>query len=453
MSPSTSRRTSRALARRLVSGVGLLGLLAAGVTTAVPTPTASGAPATAAAASAAVPRPDHVVVVVMENKNRTSVIGSSAAPYLNELAARGANMSQSYGVTHPSQPNYVALFSGDQHGVTTNGCRDLGGLPNLGSQLQAGGLSFTGYAESLPSVGFTGCSSGKYQRKHNPWVDFANLKPSVNQPFSAFPADFSRLPTVSFVTPNMCNDMHDCSVATGDDWLRKNLDGYARWAMTHNSLLVVTTDENAGGTVNQIPTLLVGQRVRPGLYPERMDHYTLLRTLEDAYGLAPLGHAAAAAPLRTIWTTVAASAVSGLRNGGFESGLQSWVSSGSTLSSTNFHHSGKSSSRAGSTKATQGDSILSQTVTVPAGRSRLEVWWQGRCADKVGKAWATVTVKRNTSSAVSTLLPRTCVAKGAWKKVSVKVTPGHSYTVQLVNHDDGVTKTPNRTYFDDVTLR
>jgi hypothetical protein len=454
--PNASPRqtTRRSTGRWLVVGLSLLGLLAGGAGTAVAVNPLAGSPAApaAAAAKATVPRPDHVVVVMMENKNRTSVIGSSAAPYLNDLAKRGANMSRSYGVTHPSQGNYVALFSGDQHGVTDDACpQNLGPKANLGRQLQDAGLTFAGYAESLPSTGWTGCASGKYKRKHNAWVDFSNLGAGLNRPFSAFPSDYGRLPTVSFVTPNMCNDMHDCSVRTGDAWLKAKFDRYARWAMTHNSLLVVTFDENAGGTVNQIPTLLVGQHVRPGLYPEWMNHYTLLRTLEDAYGLAPLGRARDAKPLTTVWTT-SPRPVTGIRNGTFESKLAGWVASGSTYSSKNSHHGGLRSARAGSTKATKGDSILSQTLTVPAGKSRLSVWWRGRCPDRVGKAWATVVVKRNTSSSLSTLLPRTCVQNGGWRKVGVRVTPGNSYTVQLVNHDDGEPSTPNRTYFDDVTL-
>ncbi|SDS72879.1 Phosphoesterase family protein [Friedmanniella luteola] len=446
----TSGHTPRPRARRLLVGAALLALLAGGLGAAG----SSTGPAPAVAATTAgalVPRPDHVVVVVMENKNRTSVIGSAQAPYVNALAARGANLSQSYGVTHPSQPNYVALFSGGQQGVTTNACRDLGATANLGSQLRSAGLTFTGYAESLPAAGWTGCRQGDYERKHNPWVDFSNLPTSVNQPFSAFPENYADLPTVSFVTPNMCHDMHNCSVATGDTWLQKNLDGYARWAMTHNSLLVVTFDENAGGTVNQIATVVVGQKVRPGLYAEWMNHYTLLRTLEDAYGLAPLGFAAQATPLRTIWTT-APKPRTGASNGTFEGGLASWASSGKTTTSVNNVHGGERAGRAGALTATRGDSILSQTFVVPAGRSRLSVWWQGRCSDTVGKAWATVVLKRNTSSTKSTLLPRTCARKGAWTKVGVRVTPGHSYTLQLVNHDDGAAATPNRTYFDDVTL-
>lgn len=444
-------RARPSVLRRLGVGLGLCAMLAGAVSTSDAGAAAPVAAVTAAKATSGVPRPDHTVVVVLENKNRHSVIGSSKAPYLNALAKRGANMSQSYGVTHPSQGNYVALFSGSQHGVTNDDCpMKLGAKANLARQLTDAGLTFTGYSESLPSAGYTGCKSGKYRRKHNPWVDFSTTTVAQNQPLTTMPTDYAKLPTVSFITPNMCHDMHDCSVKTGDAWLKKNLDGYARWAKTHNSLLVVTFDENAGGTVNQITTLLVGEQVRLGTYGEWMNHYTLLRTIEDAYGLPPIGHAANATPLRTIWTT-SPKATTGLSNGGFESTLSRWATSGTTASST-YHHQGRRSALAGATAATTGDSIVSQTVTVPSGKHTLSVWWSGRCSDKKSKAWATILVRRNTSSKTSTLLPRTCVTKGKWKKVKMKVTPGHSYTVSLVNHDDGRASTPNRTYFDHVRL-
>ena len=125
-------------------------------------------------------RPDHLVVVVLENKHRSSVAGSSRAPYLNKLAKQGANMTRSFGVTHPSQPNYFALFSGSTHGVRSNTCpQRFKKAQNLGSQLHRAGLSFTGYAESLPKTGFTGCGQGRYQRKHNPWVNFEDRKSVV----------------------------------------------------------------------------------------------------------------------------------------------------------------------------------------------------------------------------------------------------------------------------------
>jgi hypothetical protein len=247
------------------------------------------------------PRPDHIVVVIFENEHRSSVIGSPQAPYLNKLAAQGANLTHSYGITHPSQPNYLALFSGSTQGVTSDACpQQFPTADNLGHQLRTAGLSFTGYAESLPQVGYAGCGSGDYRRKHNPWVNFLNLPASVNRPFSDFPSAYRKLPTVSFVSPNMCHSMHDCPISTGDRWMQQHLDGYARWATGHNSWLIVTFDENAGGTVNPIPTIILGDHVRPGSYAQKINHYTLLRTIEDAYGLPALGNAAAASPLSKI---------------------------------------------------------------------------------------------------------------------------------------------------------
>jgi hypothetical protein len=252
----------------------------------------------------AVLRPDHVVVVVLENKHRSDVIGNRHAPYLNQLARQGANMTRSYGVTHPSQPNYFALFSGSTRGVRSNTCpQRFKKAENLGSQLRRAGLSFTGYAESLPEAGYTGCVRGRYQRKHNPWVNFGNLPPSTNQPFRAFPHDYRKLPTVAFVSPDMCHGMHDCSIRTGDRWMKQHFDRYAQWAQRNNSWLVVTFDENRGGTVHPIFTILVGAGIRPGRHAERMNHYTLLRTIEKAYGLPPLGRAAKVRPLSTIWKT------------------------------------------------------------------------------------------------------------------------------------------------------
>jgi acid phosphatase len=230
------------------------------------------------------------------------VLGSAAAPYLNQLAGQGTVLTDAHGVTHPSQPNYLALFSGDTHRVVDDACPQSIDAATLAGQLRDAGRSFVGYSEGLPAPGYTGCQAGRYARKHNPWVDFPALPASVNQPFSAFPGDFSALPTVSFVVPDLCDDMHDCPVSTGDAWARDHLAPYVSWARTHNSLLVVTFDEDAGTSANHIPTLLVGPMVRATTDGRRIDHYTVLRTIEEMYGLPPLGHAASTQPLTGIWT-------------------------------------------------------------------------------------------------------------------------------------------------------
>jgi phosphatidylinositol-3-phosphatase len=252
----------------------------------------------------AVPRPDHVLIVVFENKDDEQIVDSPQAPYLTQLAHRGANLTDAHGEAHPSQPNYVALLSGSTQGVTDDACpQELGDAPTLASQLNAAGLSFTGFSEALPAPGFTGCSSpdGRYARKHNPWVDFTSTPPAANAPLSALPANYAALPTVAVVIPDMCHDMHDCPVATGDTWARSNLAGYEQWSRTHNSLMVVTFDEDDGRSQNHIATMLVGPMVRAGNVDGRTDHYTLLRTIEDMYGLPALGQAAHTAPLTGIW--------------------------------------------------------------------------------------------------------------------------------------------------------
>jgi acid phosphatase len=173
---------------------------------------------------------------------------------------------------------------------------------NLAAQLAAAGRSFVGYSEDLPAPGFTGCSSGGYRRKHNPWVDFTALPPSVNQPLSSLPDDFAQLPTVAFVVPDLCHDMHDCDVPTGDAWARDHLAPYAAWAKDHDSLLVVTFDEDDGSSDNHIATIVSGAGVATTTDDQRTDHYGLLRTLEDMYGLPAIGGAVDASPLTGIWT-------------------------------------------------------------------------------------------------------------------------------------------------------
>ena len=243
------------------------------------------------------------MVVIFENEDAGNIVGGPHAPYLTSLAKAGATLSDAHGVAHPSQPNYLALFSGSTHGVTDDSCPQTFSGPNLAAGLESAGHTFVGYSEDMPGADYTGCRTGRYARKHNPWADFPALPASVNQPYSALPADFSQLPTVSFVVPNLCNDMHDCGVAAGDAWAAQNLPAFVAWARGHNSLLVVTFDEDNGSPANHIATLLVGPMVTAGTYDQRIDHYGVLRTLGDMYGVPPVGQAAGAAPLTGVWNS------------------------------------------------------------------------------------------------------------------------------------------------------
>ena len=124
----------------------------------------------------------------------------------------------------------------------------------------------------------------------------------LNRPFSDFPKDFSRLPTVSFVVPNHQNDMHDGTVKDADVWLKKNIDAYMTWAKRHRSLLIVTWDEDDNSKKNQIPVILVGPMIKPGKYTQKVNHYNVLRTIEDLYGLPRLGESRSAAPISDVWS-------------------------------------------------------------------------------------------------------------------------------------------------------
>ena len=260
---------------------------------------------TPAQSAGGVPRPDHVVVLIFENQGYAQIAGNACCPYINQQANASALMTNSFALTHPSQPNYLDLFSGSTQGVIDDSCPVPGApfsTPNLGQELTDAGFTFGGFSEDLPAVGSTVCSTKTYALKHNPWADFSNVPSLDNLPYSSFPTDFTQLPTVSIVVPNICNDMHDCAPTSGDDWLRSNLDRYIQWTATHNSLLIVTFDEDDSAGTNQVTTFFEGPMVKPGKYGERITHYNVLRTLEAMYGLPHAGGAANVATLTDIWS-------------------------------------------------------------------------------------------------------------------------------------------------------
>lgn len=257
-----------------------------------------------AAQAGQLPRPDHVVIVIEENRGYAQIMDKLRSDsYIHALAKRGMLLTQSYGVTHPSQPNYLALFSGSTQGVTSNICPLSFTSDNLATRLLDAGLSFASYAESLPAVGDASCMSGAYQRKHNPLVNWQDtrLSAALNQRFADFPRDFAKLPTVSFVIPDQAHDMHDGSFFAADDWLKTRIDPYVDWAFKHNSLLILTWDEDDGRQNNRVVTLLVGPMVKAGSSDQRINHYNVLRTLLDFYGLPAPGASRDAEPIKDVW--------------------------------------------------------------------------------------------------------------------------------------------------------
>lgn len=241
----------------------------------------------------------------MENRNYEAIAANAQMPYVNgTLIPQGILLRNSHGVTHPSEPNYIALFSGSTRGVSGDPCPiDLGNAPNLASELIAAGKTFTALSESMPRDGFTGCSSALlYARKHNPWVNFSNVPASSNVVYDGWPA--SGIANVVWIIPNLCHDMHDCPARVGDAWLAKNLPPILAWDAKNDGLLIVTWDEaepDQDGT-NHIATILAGPMVKTGVADmQRIDHYGILHTIETIFGLPCIAKDCQAPVLAGIW--------------------------------------------------------------------------------------------------------------------------------------------------------
>ncbi|MGC8624963.1 MAG: alkaline phosphatase family protein [Phycisphaerae bacterium] len=303
------------------------------------------------------PTPSHIVVVIDENLNYDQIVGNSTyAPYINNtLIPSGLLFSDSNGVEHPSQPNYLDFFSGSNQGIdnanATSGnngdsfpdsanFNNFVGLPftaaNLASELYSTGKTFTEYAENLPvaSSGQVDISSidnpttgsqmtTGYARRHDPVVNWISNNPtgnqlplSADQPFTNFTnmgSNYANLPQVSLVIPNTVDDGHDpvngsanYRLSEADSFLSSQLSAYVTWAKTNNSLLLLTWDENdnyqLGTTPNQIFTLMVGDTslYQVGTSSQALTHYNFLRTIEDMYGTGYAGNSATASDLTVV---------------------------------------------------------------------------------------------------------------------------------------------------------
>ena len=180
---------------------------------------------------------------------------------------------------------------------------NAGAAPNLASELLAARYTFGGFSEDLPTVGSAACSAGKYARKHVPWANFTNVPAANSVPFSAFNArtDYASLPTVSFVIPNLDNDMHDGTITQADSWLNSNLSHYANWAVANNSLSDHHVRRGRWRREKPDTDVIYGAHVKPGSYSEPISHYNVLSTIEEMYGLPKTGLAANAPAITDIW--------------------------------------------------------------------------------------------------------------------------------------------------------
>jgi acid phosphatase len=267
--------------------------------------------ASGAGAAPRVPPLRHVVVVVFENEERDAIVGNAAAPTFATLARRYASLTAYDAVAHPSLPNYLALVSGSTHGIDSDCTSCVVDGPNLADELERAGRSWKTYAEGLPAPGFTGAGAGRYAKKHDPFLYFRDVARSASRrdrvvPFTRLRADLAanRLPDYALVVPNLCHDMHDCSIATGDRWLRANIVPILERPQLAGGVVFVVFDEGSSsvGGGGRVAALALGPLVRPGArFTATTSHYGLLRTIEDAWGLPRLGNSRRARPISGIW--------------------------------------------------------------------------------------------------------------------------------------------------------
>jgi phospholipase C len=260
------------------------------------------------AVSTPLPAFKHIFVIVLENKSYDAVVSSSNASYLNTLAHKYGLAANYYGIRHPSLPNYLALIGGDTFGISSN-CTDcFVNQPNLVDQLEAAGKSWKGYMESMPSPCFVGDAPPLYRQKHNPFIYFDDVRNDAARcnklvPFTQFAADVAAnaLPDFVWITPNMCNDGHDCPISTSDAWLKTWVPQIlASPAWQDQGALFITFDEGESGDGRcctyaeggRIVTLVISPLGKSAFRSDvAYDHYSLLRTIEQAWKLPLLGKA------------------------------------------------------------------------------------------------------------------------------------------------------------------
>jgi phosphatidylinositol-3-phosphatase len=256
----------------------------------------------AAVSSFASPHGSQVTILLMENKDYKHVAGNPQAPYFNKtLIPQGVLLRNSHAIAHPSEPNYLALFSGSTQGIHGDPCPVSFKAANLASELIAAGKTFAGYSESMPHDGYKGCYHGLYDRNHNPWVEFGNVPASDNLVYRGFP---STVASLVWIVPNLCHDTHNCAVRAGDMWLSKNLPPIIAWDKNHDGLLILTWDEADpdNGGKNHIPTVLLGPMIRRGVDDmQDVDHYSVLRTIERILGVACIAKDCKAPLITGIW--------------------------------------------------------------------------------------------------------------------------------------------------------
>lgn len=248
------------------------------------------------------PRPDHVIVVIMENRGYSQIMDMrNGNSYIHALARRAVHAVLWRHASEPAELSGAVFRRHAGHHQQSLPEQFQHRQPRL--DLAGCGFELRQFRGGVPATGDLNCSFGAYQRKHNPLSNWQGtcLSAGLNQRFADFPQDFSRLPTVSFVMPYQNHDMHDGSFSTADGWLKTRIAPYVDWVFRHNSLLILTWDEDDFNEGNRVVTILVGPMVKTGYSDQRIDHYNVLRTLLDFYGLPAPGAARDAEAIKGVW--------------------------------------------------------------------------------------------------------------------------------------------------------
>jgi hypothetical protein len=236
-----------------------------------------------------------VIVVVMENKDYRQVIGVPEAPYINSLAEKYGIALNYRAITHPSLPNYLALLGGSTFDIRSN-CTDCHvDAPSLISRLEEAGISWKAYVEGLPSPCSRDALVGRYAKKHNPFMYFDDILSDQSRcskvvPLTELDRDLKAdsLPRYVWITPDLCHDMHDCTVAEGDAFLT-GLIPHLLPTLDPSGVLFLTWDESAiesGQDGGRVATIVAGPTVHGGFRSKvRYSHYSLLHTIEESWGL------------------------------------------------------------------------------------------------------------------------------------------------------------------------
>ena len=275
---------------------------------------------------------DRVLIIVLENVDYEV---ASQDKNLAELAGQGASFTNFHALFHPSYPNYLAMVAGTDFGIHRRGrylADNQVNLPNdaahrsIADRLIAAGLDFKQYAEELPiatcpwnySSQHVSDKRGNYARRHVPFLSFREvqqkwcdrvIRVDSSKSDNYFVQDAKKgLVAYSFYTPNLNHDGHDTNVKTAGEWVKKFLNDSFPEKVRQGTLVVVTFDESGGNSDNRIYTLFLGDMVKPANQqdPKALakfyNHYSVLRTIEDNFGLEPLTeNDRNATPITNIW--------------------------------------------------------------------------------------------------------------------------------------------------------